>query len=150
MVDAGQKITDILELQVGHYRAMKYAVEKQTVFIETMNLGGLTAGASETRALMRKIRDLEADMRPFRQTWQNLGLDRPVFEKRKIDTQIDEIRTLIESIQEIKNKNTTMLEEAMAGVHRQMTGLKARATAHRAYQRRPVKVPAARFIDRSK
>lgn len=150
MVDAGQKIKAILETQLTNYREMKQAVEKQTIFIENTNLNGLAACASETRALMRKIRDLDAELRPLRQTWYNLGLDRPVIEKRQVDVLVDEVRAVIESIQEIKNKNTSLLEDAKEKVHAQMTGMKVRTTASRAYQRRPVQAPAARFIDRSK
>jgi len=149
MIDVGQKIKALLDTQLGHYRVMKQAVEKQTAYIEAMDIGGLTAGTSETRSLMRKIRDLEAELRPLRQSWNNLGLDRPVIEKRQIDGVIDEIRELIESIQTVKNYNQTLLERSMDGVRQQMTGLKKQKQISKAYQPKPQAV-AARFIDRSK
>ena len=75
---------------------------------------------------MRKIRDLEAELRPLRQSWNNLGLDRPVMEKRQIDGVIDEIREMIASIQTVKNHNQALLERSMDGVRQEMTGLKKR------------------------
>ena len=67
MVDVGLQIKALLEMQLKHYRAMKQTVAKQTAYIEAMDIGGLMASTAETRALMRKIRDLEADLRPLRQ-----------------------------------------------------------------------------------
>lgn len=129
---------------------MKQTVEKQAVCIRGKDIGGLTAGATETRALMCKIRDIEADLRPFRQSWYTLGLDRPVVEKKQIDALIDDIRLLIETIQEIKNENVALLERSMGDVRQEMTGMKARTHARRAYQQRPAPMSDARFIDRSK
>ena len=149
MIDVGQKIKALLDAQFGHYFVMKKVVEKQTAYIEAMDIGGLTAGASETRSLMRKIRDLEAELRPLRQSWNNLGLDRPVMEKRQIDGVIDEIRDIIASIQAVKDHNQTLLERSMGGVRQEMTGLKKRKQISKAYHPRP-KVAAARFIDQSK
>ncbi|MFT5366215.1 MAG: hypothetical protein ACI8V2_001162 [Candidatus Latescibacterota bacterium] len=149
MIAVGQKINTLLNTQFGHYRSMKQAVEKQTAYIEAMDIGGLTAGASETRSLMRKIRDLEAELRPLRQGWNNLGWDRPVMEKRLIDGIIDEIRAMIEEIQTVKNYNQTMLERSMEGVRQQITGLKKQTQVSKAYQPRPRVATPARFIDRS-
>jgi len=150
MIEVGQKIMLLLESQVGHYQSMKQALEKQAAYIEAMDIGGLTAGASETRALMRKIRDLEADLRPLRQSWRDLDWDRPVNEKRKIDALVDEIRALIESIQKIKDENKTNLEQSMEQLRAQMTGLKTSTQATQAYHRRPATGSPARFIDQSK
>ncbi|MGA1197548.1 MAG: flagellar export chaperone FlgN [Candidatus Latescibacterota bacterium] len=150
MIDAGQKIEALLEAQLKYYRAMKLAVEKQTAYIEAMDIGGLTTGTSETRALMRKVRDLEAELRPLRQSWNNLGLDRPVIEKRRIDGLIDEMRSLLESIQVLKDHNQSLLERSMEDVRQQLSGLKKRKQMSNAYQPKPRMATAARFIDRSK
>ena len=150
MIEVGKKIMLLLESQAVHYQSMKQAVEKQATYIEALDVGGLTGGASETRALMRKIRDLEAELRPLRQSWTNFGLDRPVHEKRKIDGLVDQIRSTIESIQITKNENKVHLEQSMDQLRSQMTGLKASTQAARAYHRRPQRVPVARFIDKSK
>lgn len=150
MIDVGQKIKTLLETQCEYYRSMKQAVEKQTAYIEAMDIGGLTAGTSETRSLMRKIRDLEAELRPLRQSWNNLGLDRPVMEKRQIDVLIGEMRALIEAIQTTKDHNQVLLERSMDGVRQQMTGLKKRKKMSKAYQPKPQGTRVARFIDRSK
>jgi len=149
MIDAGQKIKTLLDSQLGYYRAMKLAVEKQTAYIEAMDIGGLTAGTSETRSLMRKIRDIEATLRPLRQSWNNLGIDRPVVEKRLIDDVIVDIRALIESIQSVKDHNQTLLERSMEEVRQQMTGLKKRQQMSKAYQPKPQVAASARFIDQS-
>ena len=149
MIEIGQKIAALLETQQGHYLSMKQAVEKQRAYIEAMDIGGLTVGTAETRSLMRKIRDLEAELRPLRQSWQNLGLDRPVTEKRAIDGLVQEIRGLIESIQEAKDENQTLLERSMEEVRAQMTGLKTRTRASQAYHQRPGAPTTARFVDRS-
>lgn len=150
MIDVGQKIKAMLEAQVAHYRAMKQAVEKQTAYIEAMDIGGLTAGTSETRSLMRKIRDIEAELRPLRQSWNNLGLDRPVIEKRQIDSLIGDIRGLIGSIQETKDHNQSLLERSMRDVQQEMAGVKKRKKISNAYYQRPRVTTPARFIDKSK
>lgn len=150
MVDVGQKIKTLLETQVKHYCAMKQAVEKQTAYIEALDIGGLTAGTSETRALMRKIRDLEAELRPLRQSWNNLGLDRPVVEKRQIDALIEDIRALITTIQQVKDHNQGLLERSMGQVRQEMTGLRKRKKIAHAYQSKPRLQAQARFIDRAK
>ena len=149
MIDVGMQIKALLDKQLTHYRAMKQVVERQTGYIEAMDIGGLTASTAETRALMRKIRDIEADLRPLRQGWNNLGLDRPVVIKRQIDAQIEELRELIEGVQAAKDRNKAMLERSMEDVRKQMTGLKLRKHASQAYRGRPAAKPAARFIDRS-
>jgi hypothetical protein len=149
MIDAGQKIKTLLDTQLGYYQAMKLAVEKQTAYIEAMDIGGLTAGASETRSLMRKIRDIEATLRPLRQSWNNLGMDRLVVVKRQIDDIIVDIRTLIESIQTVKNHNQVILERSMEDVRQQMTGIKKRQKISKAYQPKPQVAAPARFIDQS-
>ena len=147
MIETGRKILALLEAQLGHYRAMKHAVEKQGTYIEVGDIGGLTTGTAEVRGVMRKIRDLEVDLRPLRQSWQNLGLDRPLVEKRQVDACVGKIRTQIEEIQAIKDGNAAMLERSMDVLRKEMTGFKSRSKATRAYYRRPA--PAARFIDRS-
>ena len=150
MIEVGQKIMLLLESQVAHYQSMKQAIEKQSAYIEVMDIGGLTAGTAETRALMRKIRDLEAELRPLRQSWKNLGLDRPVNEKRKIDLQVAQIRALIEAIQEKKDENKAHLEQSMEALRSQMTGLNTSTQAAQAYHRRSPSSAPARFIDKSK
>jgi hypothetical protein len=149
MIDLGQKIRILLDKQLGHYNAMNQAVEKQTAYIEAMDVGGLTAGASETRSLMRKINDLEAELRPLRQSWNNLGMNRPVLEKRLIDRVIESMRVEIESIQAVKNRNQAMLEKSMGSVRQQLTGLKKRKQVSNAYKPREKSMASARFVDRS-
>lgn len=149
MMDGGRKIKALLESQRDCYRAMKQTVEKQAIYIQAMDIGGLTAGAAETRAMMCKIRDIEAELRPFRQIWHKLGLDRPFAEKRQVDALVEDIRALIASIQEIKDRNVAMLERSMGEMRQEMAGMKARTRASRAYQQRPVPASDARFIDRS-
>ncbi|MCZ6632059.1 MAG: flagellar export chaperone FlgN [bacterium] len=146
-MDTGYQINMFLEEQLDHYQSMKQVVEKQTRFIEVMDIGGLTVGTSEMRGLMRKSRDIEAALRPFRQSWNNLGLDQPVKEKRRMEGLVYAIREQIEQIQEIKDRNKLLLEKSMEGVRKQMTGLETGAQATRAYVKRAA--PAARFIDRS-
>ena len=148
-MNTGNQINTFLETQLEHYESMKHVVEKQTQFIEVMDIGGLTVGTSEVRGLMRKIRDIEAALRPHRQGWRNLGLDQPVKEKRRMDELAYAIRAQIEQIQEIKDHNELLLEKSMEGVRKQMTGLKTGAQATRAYVKRTPIAPAARFIDRS-
>ena len=143
----GREILKILKAQLGHYRSMGQAVSKQTAYIEAMDVGGLTTGTSEVRGLMRKIRDLEATLRPLRQGWTALGLDRPVAEKREIETVVASIRGLIAEVQEVKDRNAGLLKRSMGGVRKQMTGLNVQSKATRAYYRQPPQ--AARFIDKS-
>ena len=146
-METGREIAKLLKVQVGHYRSMKQAVEKQTAYIDAMDVGGLTAGACEVRGLMRKIRDLDAGLRPLRQSWSTLGIDRPAPERREIEALIASIRMLITEIQEVKNQNTSLLTRSMERFRKQMAGLNTQSRAARAYHRRPAQ--AARFVDRS-
>ena len=147
----GQEILEQLESQQGHYQALKVAVERQTGHIEDGDIGGLTAGTSEVRGLMRQIRNGEARLRPLKQSWANLGLDRPAAEKRKIGSMIASIRDSITEIQEIKDQNKERLEDGMARVKKEITELKIQSKAVRAYHGQSHKQSGhpARFIDKS-
>lgn len=143
----GQDIVTLLNLQQGHYVALKQAVQRQTAYIETLDTGRLTTGTSEVRGLMRKIRDVEARLRPLRQSWGILGIDRPVPERREIDALSASMRTLITEIQEAKEHNADLLETGMRQVRKQMAGLNSHSRAAQAYFPRPTQ--AARFVDKA-
>ncbi|MDA0746910.1 MAG: hypothetical protein O2954_10350 [bacterium] len=147
-MNTGQEILKQLKAQHNFYLAMKRAVEKQQTHIETRNIGGLTAGTAEVRGLIHKIKDIDVGLRPLRQSWNMLGLDRVPAVKREIDALIDAIRNHISDIQGIKEENTLLLKEQMGGLRKEMTGLNARSQAARAYQGQPGRRPA-RFIDKS-
>ena len=146
-MDTGREILKLLKAQQEHYLALKQAVQKQTTHIEAVDIGGLTAGTSEVRGLMRKIRDTEVALRPLRQSWSTLGIDRSPSERREIHTIIASIRAHILEIQEVKDRNTSLLSRSMDKIRKQMAGLNSQSKAARAYYRRPTQ--AARFIDKS-
>lgn len=149
-METGQEILKVLSRQRGHYVAMRDVVEKQTVHIRGFDIGGLTAGASEARGLMRKIRDLEAKFRPLRQSWGARTVDRPASQQDAIELAVTEIKDLIGDIQKTREQNTRMLKKNMAGLKAQMTGLESQTKAAKAYGTKPAtKAPAARFIDTS-
>ena len=146
-MEVGKAIIKHLRAQEDHYLSIKQAVEKQTGFITAMDIGRLTSGTTEVRGLMHKIKDLETSVRPLRQVWANLGIDRPVSDQREIESQIVSIRALIDSIQEVKERNTSLLVKSMDEVRGQLVGLNSRSTAARAYH--VGKPKTARFIDKS-
>jgi len=148
-METGQEILKVLKKQRGHYVAMGEAVDKQTAQIEAMDIGGLAAGASEVRGLMRKIRDIEAGFRPLRQSWGARTVSRPSSEQDAIETIVEEIKDLISDIQKTKDRNSTLLKKRMSSLKAQMTGLQTQAKAARAYGA-PLapKETAARFIDK--
>ena len=146
-MDVGKAIIEHLRAQEAHYLSIKLAVEKQTGFITAMDVGRLTSGTSEVRGLMHKVKDLETALRPLRQSWSNLGIDRPSADQREIESQIASIRGLIGDIQVAKDRNTSLLGQSMEKVREQMVGLNSRSSAARAYH---VEKPRpARFIDQS-
>jgi len=148
-MELGSKILKLLHEQVSHYVNMKDAVQKQTAYIEAMDVARLTSGSSEVRGLMRKIRDLEVSLTPLRHSWGSLGSDRPVVEKRAMDEVVDKIRELIGEIQEVKDRNASMIKQSMVDVRKQLTDLNSQSKAVRAYfQRRPGQ--AARFVDKAR
>ena len=144
----GQEIVARLKTQLGHYLAMKQAVERQTGFIQAQDVGGLTSGTSEVRALMRKIRDLEASLRPFKQSWNSRAVDHAADEKLQIDDLVSSIRENIEAIQGIRDRNETLLKEAMGQTRSEINGLKSQSKAARAYRGRSEN-RQARFVDKS-
>ena len=144
----GQEIVAKLKAQLGHYLAMKQAVERQTAFIQARDIGGLTSGTTEVRGLMRKIRDLEASLRPFKQSWNSRAVDQAPGEKLQIETLVSSIREHIEAIQELRDTNQALLKEAMGKAKDEMSGLRSQSSAARAYQGRPVE-RQARFVDKS-
>jgi hypothetical protein len=147
----GQEILKQLRSQQGHYLALKAAIVKQTGHIEEGDIDGLTAGTSEVRGLMRQIRDGESRLRPLKQSWANLDLDKPVLEKREISSMIASIRDSITEIQEIKDQNKERLEAGMVRVKKEMTERKTQSKAVRAYRSQGHKQldQPARFIDKS-
>lgn len=148
-METGREIVEYLKVQQGHYAAMKEAVAQQAAFIEQRNIGALAAGAAEVRGLMRKIRDVEARLRPLRQSWASQGLDRPVALKREVDALIAGLRGQITEIQEIKDRNQALLKGSMEQVRKEMAGLKSQSRVARAYYQRAPVAQQARFIDRS-
>jgi ABC-type phosphate transport system auxiliary subunit len=144
----GQEIIDRLRTQLGHYRAMKLAVDRQTSFIQVRDVGGLTAGASEVRGLMRKIRDLDVSLRPLRQSWRSKAVDRASSEQQEIETLISTIRERIEAIQAVRDRNEALLKDALGKAQTEMNGLRSQSRAARASQNRTARRPA-RFLDKS-
>lgn len=144
----GQEIVEKLKKQLGHYAAMKQAVDRQTAFIQARDVGGLAAGAGEVRGLMRKIRDLDASLRPLRQSWNSRAVDHGSDVKEEIDTLISSIREGIQAIQAVRNRNEAMLKETMGKLRSDLNGLRSQSRAARAYQSRGPR-RTARFVDKS-
>ena len=144
----GKEIVEKMRAQLGHYAAMKLAVDNQTAFIQAKDIDGLASGASEVRGLMRKIRDLEASLRPLRQSWNSRAVDRGSGERQEVESLIASIRESIVGIQEVRGRNETMLKAALGDVRAEMNGLKSRSHAARAYQS-PARRSQARFVDKS-
>ena len=97
---------------------------------------------------MRKIRDLEASLRPLRQSWNSRAVDRGSGEQQEVESLIASIRESIVGIQEVRGRNETMLKTALGDVRAEMNGLKSRSRAAKAYQS-PARRPQARFVDKS-
>ena len=147
-METGKEIVEKLRAQLSHYAAMKLAVDNQTAFIQAKDIDGLASGASEVRGLMRKIRDLEASLRPLRQSWNSRAVDRGSGEQQEVESLISSIRESIVGIQEVRVRNETMLKAALGDVRAEMNGLKSRSHAAKAYQN-PARRPQARFVDKS-
>jgi len=145
-MQTGQEILKLLTAQRGHYLALRQAVDKQTGHIEAMDVGQLAAGTAEVRSRMRKIRDVEARLRPLRQSWSSRGVSRPPGESEPMEGLVSDIRSLIGEVQKIKDQNAAKLKSAMLGLRKQITGLKTQSRAAAAY--RPRRSQPARFVDR--
>ncbi|HAA75291.1 TPA: hypothetical protein DCE37_09245 [Candidatus Latescibacteria bacterium] len=150
-MDTGQNLIARLNIQQDQYLALKDAVTRQATHIRAMDVAGLTTDMAETRSLMRKVRDLEADLRPLRQSWHSLGLDREPSERRVVDELVDNIRETVEEIQAIKAENETLLKSRMGDLRKEMSGLQTQGKAALAYQgpkSTERAAPPAKFIDR--
>lgn len=133
--------------QQVHFLLMLQAVKKQTSNIEEMEIGGIVTMTSELRSLMKKIRDIEAKLRPLQQKWLKLDENCWATENQKIDKTVSTIRDLISQVQVVKDKNKNLLKQSIDGVRKQLTGLNAHSKVTRAYYRQ---LPQnARFIDKS-
>ena len=150
-METGQELIKRLTVQQSQYGALKDAVTRQSAHIRAMDVGGLTTDMTEIRSLMRKVRDLEADLRPLRQSWHSLGLDRSPSERREVDDIVDAIRETVDEIQALKGENETLLKARMGDLRKEMAGVQTQGRAARAYQgpKTPeVSAPKAKFIDR--
>lgn len=150
-MDTGKELVKLLEAQKRHYSALKDVVVRQTTHIEAMDVGKLASDTAEVRDLMRKVRDMEVSIRPLRQSWGNMGLDRDPSDRRSVDTVVGAVRSTVEEIQEIKAHNATMLQERMGDLKKQMAGLQHQGKAAHAYYGPPKNgcVPPSKFIDQS-
>jgi chromosome segregation ATPase len=147
-MEIGKELIERLTRQEGQYTGLKQAVMRQAIHIQVMDIGGLT---TDIRSLMRKVKNLETDLRPLRQSWHSLGLDRLPAERREVDDLVEAIRNLVEEIQTVKGENETLLTSHMAGIRKEMSGLQTQGKAAMAYQNpRPTKLAksGAKFIDR--
>lgn len=133
--------------QQVHFLLMLQAVKKQTSNIEEMEIGGIVTTTSELRSLMKKIRDIEAKLRPLQQKWLKLDENCWATENQKIDKIVSTIRDLISQVQVVKDKNKNLLKQSIDGVRKQLTGLNAHSKVTRAYY--PQLPQNARFIDKS-
>lgn len=150
-LETGQELIKRLTVQQNHYGALKAAVTRQSAHIRAMDVAGLTTDMTEIRSLMRKVRDLEADLRPLRQSWHSLGLDRSPTERREVDDLVEGIRETVDEIQTLKTENETLLKARMGDLRKEMAGVQTQGNAARAYQNPKgpeVKAPKAKFIDR--
>ena len=150
-METGQELIKRLTVQQKHYGDLKEAVVRQSTHIRAMDVAGLTTDMTEIRSLMRKVRDLEAGLRPLRQSWHSLGLDRMPSERREVDDLVDGIRDRVEEIQELKGENETLLKARMGDLRKEMSGVQTQGKAALAYQgTKPAdRGPApAKFIDR--
>ena len=133
-METGQELITRLVCQRSQYDALKEAVMRQTSHIQVLNVEGLTTDLTEIRSLMRKVRDLEADLRPLRQSWHSLGLDRDPAERREVDQLVEGIRETVEEIQTVKSENETILKSRTADLRKEMSSLQAQGKAAIAYQ----------------
>jgi hypothetical protein len=150
-MDTGKELIERLKRQESQYISLREAVTRQSTHIKAMNITGLTTDITEIRSLMRKVRDLEAGLRPLRQSWHSLGLDRQPLVRREVDEIVDNIRTLVEEIQTAKEENEVLLTSRMGDIRKEMSGLKTKGNAALAYQVTPTvdrPAPKAKFIDR--
>tara|TARA_Y100000588_G_scaffold350741_1_gene402071 strand:+ start:87 stop:542 length:456 start_codon:yes stop_codon:yes gene_type:complete len=150
-MDTGKELIRMLAEQKDHYDALKHVVVRQATHIETMDVGKLASDTAEVRGLMRKVRDLDASIRPLRQSWGNMGLDRDPADRRDVESVVGEVRGVVEEIQEIKDRNATMLQERMGDLRKQMAGLQTQGKAAHAYYgpRKSGGIPPSKFIDQA-
>ena len=150
-MDTGKELVKLLEAQKRHYRALKDVVVRQTTHIEAMDVGALASDTAEVRGLMRKVRDMEVSIRPLRQSWGTMGLDRAPADRRRVETVVGAVRSTVEEIQEIKDRNATMLQDRMVDLKKQMAGLEHQGKAAHAYYGPPRNAGAtpSKFIDQS-
>lgn len=150
-METGKELAKALEVQKVQYGALRQAMERQTTHIEALDVAGLTTDTAEIRGLMRKVRDVEASLRPLRQSWSTMGLDRDPEEKREVDAMIESVRGTIGDIQGIKDQNAKMLQERMSDIRAQMAELQTQGKAAQAYYGPNEGARAsARFIDQAK
>ena len=150
-METGQELIKRLTVQHNHYGALKDAVTRQSAHIRAMDVVGLTTDMTEIRSLMKKVRDLEAGLRPLRQSWYSLGLDRSPAERRSVDELAERIRDKVEEIQSLKGENETLLKARMGDLRKEMSGVQTQGKAALAYQgSKPAERGAnpSRFIDR--
>lgn len=150
-MEIGQELIERLTCQEGQYASLKEALMRQATHIRAMDIGGLTTDMTEIRSLMRKVKNLEADLRPLRQSWHSLSLDRLPVERRQVDDLVGKIREFVGEIQTIKGENETLLTSHMAAIRKEMTGVQTQGKAALAYQGpRPTELAksAPKFIDR--
>ena len=150
-METGQELIKRLTRQESQYQTLNNAVRRQATHIRAMDIGGLTTDMAEIRSMMRKVKDLEVDLRPLRQSWHSLGLDRAPAERREVDTLVDSIRSIVDEIQTSKDENATLLKARMGDLRKDMAGLQTQGKAALAYQGpKPTgrATNAAKFIDR--
>ena len=151
-METGKEIISRLEDQQDHYLSLREAMRRQTRHIQAKDVVGLTTDTVEVRELMMKVRDIEVSLRPLRQSWNNLGLDRVPGERRKIDALVVSIRELLEEIQADKDENSRLLKDGMKDLRSQLTGLEKQSNAAKAYYGRPGARASgvSKFIDKAK
>ena len=150
-METGQELIKRLKVQQDHYGALRDVVTRQTTHIKDSDVAGLTTDMAEIRALMRKVRDMEAGLRPLRQSWHSLGLDRGHSERQEVDDLVSAIRETVDEIQSLKGENETLLKSRMGDIKKEMAEVRTQGKAAIAYQgprSAERSAPPARFIDR--
>lgn len=134
--------------QIAEYRALLDLARREEAAVASGDIDALAELLPQKQAVVARITERDRQLAPVKERWEAVRTTFSDDQKKGLQDKADELTTLLRQLLEIEKKNEAALETQRDEINTQLRQLRAKKTAHNAYQQESAQSP--RFFDKRK
>lgn len=134
--------------QINAYGQLLELSRQEAASIETGDIDALNDLLTRKQAVVADITRRDVALAPVKERWEAVRTQLSEDRKSGLQDRADELKTLLQELLAVEKKNETALVSQRDDINEKLSQLRARKTAHGAYQQNAPQSP--RFFDKRK